>query len=184
MCSIDWDLTIKALTLIVAAISFLFLLREYSNSLKWKRAEFLAKEYSNFINSVYVQASHQMLDGFEMKIIVNSTTTNFSIDFQNKKISKALLKDDKGNYLSEEESTNIRFCIDKYLFKLGLFYCYVENKLVTAKELEPYLIYWIRLIGSPSISIDNELRVNLINYIKDNNYNSVLGLFRLYDFEL
>ena len=61
MCEIDWDLTIKALTLIAVTIGAWKGVAELQNAQKWKREEFLANEYKKFIDDPYVQKTKMNL---------------------------------------------------------------------------------------------------------------------------
>ena len=183
MCDIDWDLILKFATLITGMIALYKGLKEYSNSQKWKKAEFLADEYTKFINSPYVQAAVHMLDGYEMPIIVKiENGDSFTIDYKRGKLAAALNKDGK-HYTQGLENVHIRLCLDKFLFKLGLFQSHLSNELISQYSLNYYLSYWIEFIGKLMLSVDDPQGPLLNAYIKDNNYNNLLQLLKTYGYK-
>lgn len=185
MCSIDWDLTIKALTLIVGTGTLIKLVVEYSDAQKWKKAEFLANEYSRFIESPYVQASIQMLDGFEIPIVIPlANGTNHIVDFKPEKLGTAFMKNTDGKLDSVDDSVYIRLCLDKFLFRIGIFQNYIDNRLATKDTLKPYLIYWIELIGKVDSEIPLPTKIAVHAYIKENNFASTIKLFETYGFTI
>jgi len=178
------DNKIKFLGLIGAVIGFSVALWQYTVSQKWKKAEFLASEYKNFIGNDYVQKAFAMLDGFKINIpYTDSDGSAKFICFDKMKLKIALtnIHIDKATnrfYAEDSESTYIRLCIDKFLFKLGVMQVHIDSKLIKSKMLKPYVIYWLDLLTNKSDdTIDNDSKELIHQYIKDNKIVSLIKLF-------
>jgi len=169
------DNKLKLLGLAGAIIAFLVALYQYNISQKWKRAEFLASEYKTFIGNDYVQKTFSLLDGFSLPITYQDNNgQQASIEPDIQKVKSALTNIHPANtsnrkYSNVQELSYIRLCIDKFLFKLGVFQVHVDSKLITYKMLEPYICYWMEILTNPSDdTLDNETKEIIKTYIKDN----------------
>lgn len=181
------DNKIKFLGLIGAVIGFSVALWQYTVSQKWKKAEFLASEYKNFISNDYVQKAFAMLDGFKINVPYTDTSGSAKfICFDKTKLKTALtnIHTDKAKnrfYAEDPESTYIRLCIDKFLFKLGVMQVHIDSKLIKPEMLEPYVIYWLDLLTNKTDdTIDNDSKGLIHQYIKDNKIVSLIKLFNTF----
>lgn len=187
MCEIDWDLTIEALTLMVVTIGAWKGIREFQHAQKWKRAEFLAQKHKDFTDNLYVQKAMRMLDGFAIFLPVDKNELDGSseyIDFVPGKLSKALtpIADEVKR---PKEEAYIRLCIDKFLFRLGVFQRYLDNNLVDKTQVQNLFGYWIKAIGDTNDKvIDLETKRLLHNYIIDYNYEDVKDILQTYGYTI
>ena len=62
LLSLNFEKTIKLMTLIIGGLGFLKALVEYTKAQRWKKAEFLAREVKEFFADAYVQRALLMLD--------------------------------------------------------------------------------------------------------------------------
>ena len=187
MCEFDWDLAIKASTLIVIAIGAWLGIAELHNTQKWKRAEFLAQKHKEFTDNTYVQKTMRMLDGFAILLPVDKNEFDGQkeyIDFTPGKLLKAL-SDRQHETQPDKEAVYISLCIDKFLFRLGNFQNYLDNNLVDRPQVENLLGYWIGAIGDKNNGvINNEIKSLLHNYIKVHNYKSLIKLLKNFGYEI
>jgi hypothetical protein len=187
MQNIDWNLTLNALTLIVVAIGAWKGIREFQLAQKWRRAEFLAQKHKDFTDNLHVQKAMTMLDGFSTFLSINKNEFDGKteyIDFVPNKLTKALTP------LSDEtkrprEETYIRICIDKFLFRIGVFQRYLDNNLVDKGEVLNLLGYWIKAIGDKNDNvIKSDIKRLLHNYIIDFQYKSTIDILQTYGYTL
>ncbi|MBX2921446.1 MAG: hypothetical protein KF746_04565 [Chitinophagaceae bacterium] len=187
MCEINWDITIKAATLIVVTIGGIVGIVQYLRSQKWKKAEFLAQKHKEFAENLYVQKAMRMLDGFAMYLPVDKNEydgVHEYIDFKPPLLTTALTPITDEN-LRPKDQIHIRLCIDKFLFRFGNFQNYLDNKIVNQKQVENMLGYWIKAIGDKSDKIISpHTKALLHNYIKEYNYNSAKKLLATFKYNI
>lgn len=187
MCEINWDITIKAATLVVVTIGGIIGIVQYLKSQKWKKAEFLALKHKEFSENLYVQKAMRMLDGFAMYLPVDKNeydgTTEY-IDFK-PPLLKSALTPVADESTRPKDQIHVRLCIDKFLFRFGNFQNYLDNKIVDKAQVENMLGYWIKAIGDKSDNIINsDTKTLLQNYIKDYNYNFAKKLLATFNYNI
>jgi hypothetical protein len=145
----DSELTVKVFTLLVSTILAIKAIIEYQKSQKWKKNEFLAKEMKEFFADKDVKRALLIIDWnrtdlplYENEIPENKKRT---ILFTDDHLENSLAAG--SNMEFTEEETIIRRTVDRFLEELSMFQIYVDNKLVTTKDLKPYLDYWMSRIG-------------------------------------
>ncbi len=148
--SFTFDNIIKFLTLAVGVVGLFKVLLEYTKAQKWKKAEFLAKEVKEFFADANIQRALLMLDWniIDIPLFENEIENKKSFLFKDEMLINSLKHHDE-TYFTDEESI-IRQTFDDFLFKLGMFQNYIDSKLISKKDVEPYLSYWINLIGDLS----------------------------------
>jgi hypothetical protein len=147
----EWIATLIALVIVLGG------LYEYVQAQNWKRAEWIAAETASFFADQKVMNALRMLDWHAriLPVLDDCQPAETTFRFRSEMLSTALYsistipKDPAtGNprkYLTHELA--IRDCFDRLLDRLERFQIFVESDLVSTRELEPYLEYWITLIG-------------------------------------
>lgn len=177
---ISLDDTIKILTITLAFLGLLKALFEYTKAQKWKKAEFLAKEMKEFFADVDVKNATLMLDWNEIEIHTNCDQHFLFTD----NLLKEALKHHKERTFPGELAT-VRQIFDNFLFKLGMFQSYIESNLVSKKDLEPYLKYWIEIIADPQKMRKNDEDIKqLWKFINNYEYEAIVKLFKNFGYNI
>jgi hypothetical protein len=170
---------LKLVGFLGAILAFILALRQYRSGQQWKKTEFLALEYKKFIDDPFVSKAFIMLDNYTISIPVSKAELdgiNDNIAFTPSLLDKALT-DVADETKRPKWEVYIRLCIDKFLFKLGIFQNYIDAKAITEKQADGYLLYWIDLIGNKDNNIiGSNTRQLLHEFIKKYNYSSTIKL--------
>ncbi|MEI6949619.1 hypothetical protein V9K67_20700 [Paraflavisolibacter sp. H34] len=183
--NLDFEKTVKFLTLIVGAIGLFKALIEYTKAQRWKKAEFLAKEVKEFFADNDVQRALLMLDWsiVDIPLFENEIEDKKKFSFNDLMLVTALRHHNE-TYFTDEE-TIIRQTFDEFLFKLGMFQNYIDSKLITKKDIEPYLSYWINLIGNIDLERkDEQCFRQLWRFINYYDYKPVIKLFESFKYNI
>jgi hypothetical protein len=180
-------------TVVAAAIAFLAGLVQYRHAQRWKRAEFVAKEIKDFKNDPAVRNALLMLDWNERYVELFPTQQDparRSVLVNDELLGRALapLPDKSAARLHEDfkaEEIAIRAAFDQLFDALERFEYFIQAGLVSRKEFDPYLIYWIEIIGNrrsnrkPPRVLDN-----LWAYVDSYSYSGVQKLLRHYGYNI
>jgi hypothetical protein len=140
----DW---ITVLGILVATASFWFALWQYNQTQKWKRAEFVAKEYNEYSTIPNVILAMQILDWPNREIELLSNKRKARIE--NQTLAKVMTPPDfEPPY--DDLSVAIRDSFDEFLEGLAHFDHYIQAGLVSKDEFRPYLIYLLELLANPN----------------------------------
>jgi hypothetical protein len=185
------DNLLKLIGLIGASIAFFIALYRYTVSQKWKKSEFLVSEYRSFINNDFVQKAFLLLDDFKMNLkYIDSAGSDKILLYNSANILNALKNSHENpnknrKYSNDPGLEYVRLCIDKFLFKMGVFQNHLDSNLIEKKKLEPYLKYWLELIGNINDSgLPSALRQEIHFYAQDNKLISLIKLFKSYGYIL
>jgi hypothetical protein len=176
-------------------------LYQYQKAQLWKRSEFVAAEMKAFFSDPEVRKATTMIDWAVRRINLFNTPDPdqskwpvVSREMQCRALLPHSVIPDKteseaaadfGNIsgsprLFTLQEAAIRDSYDRLLDGLERFASYIETRLVTRKDLEPYLGYWIRDIASTG---EDEIEVRwtflLFVYIDFYRFAGVQKLFRL-----
>jgi hypothetical protein len=193
------------------ALAFGFI--QYRRADKWKRGEFLAKEMKDFFDDRAVQKVLTMIDwgARSVNLFDNPDPDPKKHSYVTRDVQIAALKPhtmlrhDSGSDAtpgpqerSEAETTlstesnpctfqvvqaRIRDCYDRFLDGLGRFASYVESGLISRKELDPYLEYWINDIAAYTTNPEDAAwTCTLFAYIEFYDFKSVQNLFVEYGY--
>jgi hypothetical protein len=182
---IDFEKLIKGLTVIVALAGLFKAVIEYTKAQKWKKAEFLAKEIKEFFADKNVQRALLMLDWniIHIKLFEGEIENKTKFEFKDVMIESSL-RHHTETYFTPEESI-IRQTFDDFLFKLGMFQNYIDSKLISKKDIEPYLGYWINLIGDLSLNRKQEQHFKqLWRFINYYEYRPIIKLFKSFNYDI
>src|SRR5690606_12106717 len=186
--SLDVDLTIKALTLIVATIVAIKAIVEYRKTQKWKKNEFLAKEIKDFFSDKDVKKALLILDWnridiplYDNEIPSNKTRSFLFVDETH--LENSLATNPNSEFTDEE--TIIRKSFDEFLVKLSMFQNYIDNELIKIKDLKPYLEYWMKLLGDKNNSRKNPIYSEKYwNFINHFEYRQVKKLLKNFGYDI
>jgi len=186
--SLDVDLTIKALTLIVATIVAIKAIVEYRKTQKWKKNEFLAKEIKDFFSHKDVKKALLILDWnridiplYDNEIPSNKTRSFLFVDETH--LENSLATNPNSEFTDEE--TIIRKSFDEFLVKLSMFQNYIDNELIKIKDLKPYLEYWMKLLGDKNNSRKNPIYSEKYwNFINHFEYRQVKKLLKNFGYDI
>jgi hypothetical protein len=150
---------------IVALGIFAFGAYQYWRAERWKRTEFLAKLYSEFINDPSAYRAIWMLDGDTRKIFFEEGDKQKLYRINLRYICDALREYDQKREFSARD-LHIRDCFDVFFYHIGRFELAIENNLVKESDVQPYLSYWIDLLNTASDDSEaEELRNCVLKYV-------------------
>lgn len=185
-----FQLIIDALMPIITIVAFIFGLNQYRRTQKWKRQEFLANVVKDFFSDFYVSQALSMLDWhkLELKHEPNSDKTfTYYRDNLGEALDTEEIRKEKRplqNPLFDNDEVTIRFSFDKLLYFISSFQCHIENGLYKKEDIEPYIIYYLRIIGERNKykRIDDRTRFKLWEFMKFYDYKNVIKFMNLYNF--
>jgi hypothetical protein len=161
---------------------FLIGLRRYTKDQVWKRNEFVAKEIKEFTSDKMVRNTMFMLDWGERYIELFPDKPNY--DDRIAKVDRQVLKlalqyhgfrtKDQGKDRFTSIEVAIRDNFDHFLSYLERFEQFIKAGLITAKELEPYLKYWISTIAE---NMEDDVRNAIYHYINQYGFTGTQELF-------
>jgi hypothetical protein len=181
--------TIKLVGLIGGLIAFLFGYYEFWKSQKWKRAEWVATEVTDFLNDPMVRAALTMIDwGGKPVLLFPEKTDPNERYFQTSDeiISRALEHHSLHGPYNPAEAA-IRDCFDRLLDRFERFNHFIESNLISEFDIKPYFHYWFERVGNVEIKSSGVgfKRIRQIHqYIHDYGFHGVSGLFKRFGYQL
>lgn len=174
---------LKIITALIGIIGLFKAIYEYRKAQKWKQAEFLSKEMKEMLNDPGVKLVLLMLDWNEYKL---SLSNNDKIHFKDDLLVSALCyHEDKPNGKYTEEEAQIRHLFDTFFEKLTTLQTYIDSGLFSHKDLEPYLIYYFRIIGDPKNGRKSaSVRKSIWNFMDKYDYLQAKRLVSSYGFAI
>lgn len=164
--------------LITFLIAFLFGLKQYRKAQKWKKQEFLANVIKDFFNDFYVGQTLSMLDWHEFDLKY-SPEREKTFPYNREQLELAIETEDvrkikrKGQKpLFEGDEIVIRISFDKFFYYLASFQCHIENGLYKKEDIEPYIFYYLRIIGDRDKlqRLNDATRLNLWDFLRFYDY--------------
>ena len=163
-------------------------LNQYRNSQAWKRSEFVATEIKDAFKDKAVRTALQMMDW-------NSTYCDLSNNDCEAELKKTLVTDEilsraltphmfRPDCFNPVE-TRIRVIFDELLGSLQRFEHFIEAGLVEKKNFDPYLRYWMKIMGD-STSGRKPITVlhSIWRYIEFYGYDDVQRLFGRFGYDI
>lgn len=126
---------------LIAILTFIKAIYEYTKSLKWKRSELLMKEIKDFFSDEKIKAFCQILDWNTRNIKIEGESILVHDDFLVQAFST---HNKKGSFTKDE--AKIRDLFDYFLDRLSYFNFYIKNDLVDQEEVFDYLSYYLDII--------------------------------------
>lgn len=199
-----WVVALSSVAVAIAAIGALL---QYYEQQRWKRVEFIRSIIKEFESDPNIRNILSIIDFEEFRELpLQLPGRNETIFFEpsDRRLRNALLPhreavarkrmvrvqgdpetyaQDLKEYLIE---VTLRDWFDTFLSGLASFEYYIKSKLITAEELRPYLIHWIRRVG------DREYRregasgfyEQLFTYIHQADYTDVQKLFERFGYRI
>jgi len=127
---------------LVGLLTFIKIVWEYVQSLRWKKSEFLAKEIKEFQNDPDIKIVFQLLDWNAREVEIRGE----KIVITDKSLATALETHETRDEFEIWEA-NLRDIFDKFFDKISMFEIYVQNGLIREKELFLYLGYYINILS-------------------------------------
>jgi hypothetical protein len=183
----DYIILIKeVVSVITPIIGFLLFWRgsdQYEKEQKWKRSEFAAKEIKEFRSDLAVQKVMMMLD-WDIRDIQLSENIKFALDDNiNSELCLSLRATREGNF-SPRQSL-IRDYFDVFFDYLGRFEASIESGLLDKSDFEPYLKYWLNIIGNKnSNKKPPEFYQSTWKYIEYFDYKNVQNFMARYKYNI
>lgn len=136
------------LPVLVGLGTALFAVAEYSKGQAWKRAEFVAAQVKEFEARAEVRAVMTMLDwnGTDVTLFPERGDSAGKAWVDDDQLSRALAPHTEQPTFSATEQ-RIRQDFDVFFDGLERFSHFVRADLVTVDDLEPYLDYWVTILG-------------------------------------
>lgn len=145
------DLILKFFGTVGGGLVFYIGYRRYVKEQVWKRNEFVASEIKTFTNDSVVKNAMFMLDWEKRYIQLFPDKPNYTERFakvDRKTLINALViykeksvKEEEPKFTENEVA--IRDTFDHFFNYFERFYQFIDAGLLSKKELEPYLNYWI-----------------------------------------
>ena len=178
--------TLEFLLKVIAAAGGLYLffigLKRYLNDQIWKRNEFVAKEIKEFTSDKMAQNIMSIFDWGSRYVELFPNKPNYDDRFV--KVDRQILKSAlQFHEIRDSDSSKKRFTptevairdnFDCFLFYFERFEHFIEAGLITAKELEPYLRYWIDTISE---DMESDVRNFINHYIDRYEYKGTQSFF-------
>lgn len=173
---IDYDFILKAAGGLGGLVLFVIGLIRYTRDQTWKRHEFVAKEIKEFNGDKMVRNTMYMLDWGSRYIELFYEHPDPGKRYA--KVTRATLRAALQSHKFKSRFTRtevaIRDHFDHFLNRIEMFEQFIEAELITKKEVEPYLKYWIETIGE---DLEEEMKNTIYHYINEYGYQGVQKLF-------
>lgn len=172
------EVLIQLIAVLISAFIVLKGIKEYKEAQRWKKLEFVSKEIKEFFNDAEIKRALQMLDWNACSVPLNIGEIGIETKFTctDDKIQNALRTHDQTSRFTPEEVV-IKKIFDNFLDKLTMFENYIETGLINAKDIQPYLQYWINILANQNNKRKKkELRDQIWEYIDKYDYDKVRTL--------
>lgn len=126
---------------LIAILTFIKAIYEYTKSLKWKKSELLMKEIKDFFGDEKIKVFCQILDWNTRNIKIEGESILVNDDF----LVEAFSTHNKKGSFSKDEA-KIRDLFDYFLDRLSYFNFYIKNGLVDEEEVLDYLSYYLDIM--------------------------------------
>ncbi len=193
-------LIVSAIGLGGTLVAVLVGLSTFLRNEKWKRAEYLSREMKAFMDKPKVQTTLTLIDwGARTVTLLGEDAPNKGkvpvtrFDQVLALLPHTLVGEKAGSEMQHmadnpdllgrysPEQAAIRDCYDAFLDGLERFSCDVQTGLLSVRELEPYLRYWIEAIQSPvKDGEDAAWAAVLLTYIQYYRFFGVQWLFNAF----
>jgi hypothetical protein len=176
------DHLLTAAALIGAGVAFVFGLIQYRRGQQWKRAEWVAQEMKQLFGDPLVQATLMMIDWGSREIMLYPERNNESeryVLITDAEVTRALMSHGERSDGFEPKEARIRDAFDRFLDGLERFSSYEQTKLVSIKDVRPYLKYWADNICAEPLSAGTKGRlIQLRKYMNEYGFSGAYILLR------
>jgi hypothetical protein len=166
-------------TPLITLAAFLLAFLQYRKGQRWERAKFLAGEFKELRTDHKVQNALTMLDWSGRSVALfpeASDPSSRSVRVHHADLPVALATRGRAGFTAKEAA--IRDCMDRLFERLELFGAFLQSGLATRRELEPYLRYWVALVGDPANPrLTPDVRRAVWEFVAEYGYSDVQRLF-------
>jgi hypothetical protein len=157
---------------IFALAVFAFAVFQYRRGESWKKSEFIAKLYKDFIDDADCQRAMWMLDWFDREINFGLSSKGESLIevCSSVVVAKALRKHSIAPFTEVE--VKIRDTFDRFFLYIEQFERAMQNKLIRERQVYPYFAYWIDLLSGKR-HLSPALQTAILSYISEYGYRDV-----------
>lgn len=168
----DW---IELLKIAFIGLGGGFALYRYAGDQKWKRQQFATALYRTFAEKDTTRKAMTMLDWTRYVELHPEAAPESRFVKVDREALIAALSTTRQKYSRDE--VRIRDIFDAFLADLAEFEHHIATRLLAAKQVEPYLAYWAKLITGNGHRKDPELWTAVERYIEFYDYAAVKSLF-------
>jgi hypothetical protein len=144
--SFNWTIIPAYIGLVATAISVYYTSRTVRESEKWRKGEFIAAQFEKFNQDSSVEFVTGFLDYYSRLVTFEMEgTSSLSVD----DIAEYLFPVDLSPDADPLKRGIIRGYFDDYLDRLSVFNRYINAGLVKQRDVEPYLVYQLKIIDTP-----------------------------------
>jgi hypothetical protein len=172
---------LKVVALLGVSIAFVVGLLQYRKSQRWKQAEWVAQEMQTFFADPAVNSALRMMDWGRRRVDLfpdrQDPAERFVVVGDDDLARALALHSDRPEGFTEVEAA-LRDLFDHFLDRLERINSFVEARLVSLRDVRPYLDYWADKVvraraGDPKV----DRLVQLRRYIRYYDYSGVEALF-------
>ena len=138
---------------LLAAVGFVIGLFQYRKAQRWKAAEFVAGEIKDAFADPMVRFALHLLDWNSSIHDLSQQTGNDRlkcVHISDMNLVAALIPHVNRSKGYNAVEVRIRLAFDELLGRLQRFEHFIESDLVKPREFQPYLRYWLDLLGKSS----------------------------------
>lgn len=161
---------ISSVGTILALFVFAFAVFQYRRGESWKKSEFIAKLYKDFVDDMDCQRAMWMMDWGSRRINFGSEDKPRVETCTPQILMGALRKHDEKGFTEVE--MEIRDTFDRFFMYIEQFERAMQNKLVGEKQVYPYFAYWIELLSGKR-HLSDPVRKRILEYIDNYGYKDV-----------
>jgi hypothetical protein len=139
--------------LIAGVVAFGAGLRQYRDGQRWKRAEFAASETKEMLSDSETRIALRLLDWNSNEYDLSAGGRYPALDcvwVDDEILARAMAPHVTRPDGFDAAEGRIRESMDALLWYLQRVEHFLETKLISVKDVEPHLRYWMRLIGDSS----------------------------------
>jgi hypothetical protein len=150
--------------------------RRYYKDQIWKRNEFVAAQIKEFLADSQVINTMYMLDWGRRKIQLFPDEPVYAERFAmvTRNTLNSALQSHRIKFSFNKVEVAIRDDFDKFLAYFEMYERFINRKLITENEIEPYLRYWVSTISD---DIEEPVRTTIHYYLAEYGYQGVQNLF-------
>src|SRR5262249_17437523 len=146
---------ISSLTIVSGVLVFLVGVIQFLMAERWKRTEFLAKLYKDFVDDPDARRAMWMLDWQNRRINFGSDTHPVFVKYDYNMLISALQKHNNATIFTADE-VRIRDTFDRFFSYVEQFERAIQNGVVHQRDVYPYFAYWLEMLN-----VDRHLPANV-----------------------
>lgn len=171
------EFLLKILGGIGAFYLFIIGLKRYTKDQVWKRNEFVAQRANEFSSDKMVRNTMYMLDWGKRYIELFPDNPDYANKYA--KVTRSILKSALQSHKIKKQFSRVEVAIrdnfDCFFNYFEIFEQYIEAELITPKEVEPYLKYWIETISD---DMEDDVKNTIHHYLNEYDFKGTQNFFK------